>query len=114
MKGFLNKFMRVNRNLSVIKKETFEVLFRQTLDRATFALGQKPFRSQRNLNVAVFDAFMVAIAKNPNASDQQIISAYGSLMADPQFSKATKDATSDDDVVALRLNLATTGICNAT
>ena len=63
MKGFLNDFMSENRDLSGSSKARYKALFHETTDRAFEAFGKAAFRPSRSLNVATFDALMVAIAK---------------------------------------------------
>lgn len=113
MKGFLNDYMRIHRNLSEAEALKHRSIFEDTINRASAALGVKAFRPQRSLNVSVFDAVMVAIAKTPEANAVAINSAYDKLVDDNDFMKMARDATSDDLIVAGRLKAAIEYVKNA-
>jgi uncharacterized protein with ParB-like and HNH nuclease domain len=106
MKTFLNKYMKANKDASAAElkdhKDTFEV----TIDRVFAAFGKGAFRPRRTINVAVFDSIMVAIAECPDASTEQIQSAYQSLLDDDEYVLWTSKATSDEKIVDSRIERA--------
>ena len=55
------------------------------------------------LNTAVYDSMMVGIAKNPLASAEKIQAMKSSLLADVDYRKQVRDATTDVDVVKKRM-----------
>ncbi len=106
MKVFLNNFMGEYRLLEEVKEASLTQQFVQTINRAHEALGGRAFRPQRAMNVAVFDATMVAILENPEADCKNIESAYGSLVANVEFMRMCSDATSDESNVHGRIDMA--------
>lgn len=106
MKGFLNAFMRKNREIDEVKKNEFSSAFSETIRRAHLALGEKAFRPIRTMNVAVFDAVMVAIAARPKLTADQILTAYTSLIADEAFMRLSTEATSNESNVTGRIEKA--------
>lgn len=113
MKGFLNNYMRANRNLDAGVYRSHQELFHATIARARESLGIKAFRPQRSFNVSVYDSMMVAIASVPYASEQAIRTAYEALLGNDEYMKATRDATSDENVVSDRISIAVEAIQNA-
>ncbi|WP_282047308.1 DUF262 domain-containing protein [Roseibium album] len=110
MKIFLNKFMDENRYLSSKKSEEFAHQFKQTISRVYEAIGSRAFRPQRAMNVAVFDAIMVAVLSRPFAQKGIIETAYKTLISDEQFMRMCSDATSDESNVHGRINAAVSEI----
>ena len=106
MKTFLNKYMKVNKNASATELKDHKDMFEVTIDRAFEAFGKGAFRPRRTINVAVFDSIMVAIAECPEASSEQINSAYQALLEDKDYVLWTSKATSDDKIVDSRIERA--------
>lgn len=106
MKTFLNTFMNNNRHIESQIASEFTEIFYSTMERIVEALGEKPFRPVRGLNVAVFDAFTIAVASTPHASANNISDAYKHLMADQSFIDAYSDSTSDESSVNARITLS--------
>lgn len=106
MKGFLNEYMRIHRNLTNESADEHRAVFESAISRARDALGGRAFRPQRSFNVSVFDSVMVAIASAPDANEAAICEAYDRLLENPDFIRMSRDATSDDLIVAGRLRMA--------
>ena len=106
MKGFLNDFMSEQRDLGATTKNRYQELFYTTIDRAYGAFGKSAFRPSRSLNVATFDALMVAIAKHPSATKSQILAAAKLLQSDEAYIANITRATSDDLILKSRINQA--------
>ena len=106
MKAFLNQYMQTNRKLNSCLQETLTQQFVGTVDRVHASLGSKPFRPQRAMNVAVFDAVMVAILECPDACPDRILTAYQGLIADENFMNMSSDATTNEANVHGRIELA--------
>ena len=71
MKGFLNNFMAAHRRMSAHDLYAYQVCFEETIKRSHEALGKQAFRLSRSMNVAFFDALMVAkCAKRECGSDK--------------------------------------------
>ena len=81
-------------------------VFTSTIERIVASLGVKAFRPKNALNVAVFDAVMVAVAELPHLTNSQISKTYKKLLKDPDFIKMTSDSTSDVGNVIGRIDKA--------
>lgn len=106
MKGFLNSFMAENRNSSAHKISEYQACFEKTIERSYEALGRQAFRISRTMNVAFFDALMVAVADVPGANAAAIKSASEKLSQDREFIQLTSEATSNESSVLGRLSQA--------
>lgn len=106
MKSFLNGFMSANRYLGDSVAADLSRQFLDTIDRAYVALGNRAFRPQRAMNVAVYDAMMVSIMECPGAGPKAIKTAYENLILDDGFMKMSSDATSDESNVHGRIDMA--------
>lgn len=110
MNGFLNKFSSLMNKVSNDELDELSNLFKATIDKVNSALGSRAFRIIRALNAAAFDAVMVGLAKRlksgPEPSDQDVASAYDTLVANDEFRQACESATADEENVRKRLALA--------
>ena len=106
MKTFLNDFMMANRYLDDNLAEKLTEQFADTINRAHAALGGRAFRPQRAMNVAVYDAVMVAIAECPKVESEGIRTAYETLIENECFMRMSSDATSDEPNVHGRIEMA--------
>ena len=106
MKAFLNDFMRTNRHADAGRISDYSETFEATIRRAKDALGVKAFRPKKSLNVAVFDAMMVAIRECPHADSAMVARAYRKLLADKSFSELTNQRTADATSVFGRIDKA--------
>ena len=84
----------------------YQVCFEETIKRSHEALGKQAFRLSRSMNVAFFDALMVAISNVPNASAEAIKIASEQLSKDKDFIQLTSEATSNESSVLGRLEKA--------
>ncbi|HEY9162021.1 MAG TPA: DUF262 domain-containing protein [Desulfomonilia bacterium] len=103
MKEFLSKYMRKNRDASDESIKTAGDLFRQTCDKVSSMLGDKPFHIRNGLNAAVFDAVMTTISKNISSLPTDLKDRYKLLLANADFDRATRESTTDNERVKLRL-----------
>ena len=106
MKTFLNDYMKANRYLAIDVANELKKQFGETVSRAHAALGGRTFRPQRAMNVAVYDAIMIAILECPSAVPNGIQSAYEYLISDGSFMRMSSDATSDESNVHGRIEMA--------
>lgn len=106
MKRFLNDFMDENRNSGNAKLRKFEAVFSDTCNKAVDYLGEKPFRPVRTLNVAVFDACMVALSQTENDDRKAILKKYNQLLENESFKAATSKSTASESNVTTRIQLA--------
>lgn len=98
--------MEDNRNLEKHSKQELTDLFTNMITRVHTALGDKPFRPSRAMNVAFFDSFCVAVASQPNANSTNISSAYNALLNDQAYLASINDSTSAPTSVETRIRLA--------
>ncbi len=111
MNEFLNKFMGSNRNLTKIDKNRIADVFAPTTALINTTLRKKAFRPERALNAAVCDSVMVGLARRLQRGElkkpREFVAAYTQLLADGDYTTATKTATADEANVKLRLDRAT-------
>ncbi|RGP36873.1 DUF262 domain-containing protein [Pseudotabrizicola alkalilacus] len=106
MKGFLNDFMAKNRKKSEAELQVYLDAFIETVQRCADALGKQAFRITRSMNVAFYDALMVAVAENPVATAKHIKDVSDKLAKDATFTQLTGEATSNEASVLGRISKA--------
>ena len=106
MKGFLNDFMADHRTMPKDKLHGYQKCFKDTIRRSYDALGKQAFRFSYSMNVAFYDALMVAISDNTGASPDAIMRASEELSQDTDFLRLTSESTSNESNVLGRLNRA--------
>ena len=103
MKQFISDFMfRHQKDADPLPKE---MLFMDSVRRVVDSLGERPFHIRRGINVAAYDAIMVAFANSPS-TPTDISERYKTLLGDTNFIKATTGSTTDLLTVKERLDLA--------
>jgi hypothetical protein len=111
MKKFLNLYMARNRNLQRQDQALLTRTFGDTVKTISQRLGDQAFKPLAALNAAMFDALMVGISrrleKGPVVEGKQLNEALAELYDKPEFTMAIERATSDEESVARRINLAT-------
>ena len=118
MKGFLNKYANLNRNLALQSEAQLRELFNSTCELALRSIGPLAFRPIRALNAASFDSIMVGLAlrlaRGPVENLGNIKSQYESVTKDTQFREAIETSTSDPEKVATRIRLAIAAFSDVT
>lgn len=121
MKAFLNDYMGANRHLRQQSEAQLRALFEQTISAVQNCLtaGMKPFRPQNRLNVAVFDAVMVGIARRlergPITACEEMRHSYQELTRDTpdnDFIAVSKASTANREAVMRRIELASRAFAN--
>jgi hypothetical protein len=116
MKDFLDGFMTDYRRLDAERKKQFADVFCNTIRVARTALGDRAFRPENLINAAVFDSVMVGLARRLQCKEvnnyDAIKKVYLSLLDSESFQSAYKRATSDEDNVRKRLQIATEAFSN--
>jgi uncharacterized protein with ParB-like and HNH nuclease domain len=112
MKEFLNDYMGKNKELKINSKDELTKIFTSTIDVISSSLSNSAFRPERALNAAVYDAVMIGLAKRINKKGQvndlaEFKGKYLDLLSDDDFIGAYKTATSDEENVKKRMELAT-------
>lgn len=109
VKTYLNHYLAKNRTRTDV--EAVEILFGGATEAIHDKIGSKAFRPVRPLNAAVLDAIMVGVMRRlergPIESQEDMVAAYASLIANTRFSAATTSSTAAEDSVEDRLELAT-------
>lgn len=110
MKHFLNDYMKEKRNLSDAQLEKLGETFSTTINFVVNALGPRPFRPDRSLNTAVFDAVAPALARrlagNEEFDAQEALSAYNALLENERFIEGYIRSTADEENVRKRMEEA--------
>ena len=101
MKHFLNDYMKRKRHDSDEQLVPLQNVFMSTMRFVSQTLGERPFRPDRALNVAVFDAVSTSIAhmlqgeQQPDAEDVERV--YAELLENEQFKLGYTQATADEE-----------------
>ena len=103
MKTFLNDFMSKHQDDTF--DQPYKGDFEGTTERVVTALGSRPFAIRRGLNAAVFDSVMIAFARS-KTTPADIKSRWTALLENPSFEDATRSATTDEDTVKRRIEIA--------
>jgi hypothetical protein len=102
MKTFLNRFMSFNRRLNRYEPSKLSSDFITALCFITDAIGLRPFRPVRALNVAAFDSVMAIVSENIDEFKEnkaEFAKNYNRLMADSTFlSLITRSTASEQSV----------------
>jgi uncharacterized protein with ParB-like and HNH nuclease domain len=110
LKGFLNSFMSEHQHLEKISKEEFENTFKNTFNFITLAVGSKPFRIKRNLNLGAFDSISIGVAERLKAgkikNKAEFVEKYRLLTENEEFISVVQGGTSDEKNVMARINMA--------
>lgn len=110
MREFLNRFIRLHRNIDEELACEFREAFLKTITVAHRALGDRPFRPSGSLNAAVFDSVMVGLyarLQQGSLEDlRQLKTAYDALLSNEEFKLAYQMSTADPENVRLRFELA--------
>ena len=110
LRTFLNRYMEKNRKLDAANADELKELFISTVEKITESVGLRPFRPERAINAAVFDAVSVAIARSlrRGAIEKSALKvAYDQLLANKDFQATYSRATADEENVKARFRLAT-------
>lgn len=109
LKGFLNRFMSLNRNLDLISKTDLETIFANTIRPFAEVLGKTAFRLGGPLNAAVFDSAMIGLSeriKSSPISNDEFEEKYRALLDNPEYIENVRGATSDETIVNNRIRIA--------
>jgi hypothetical protein len=110
MKHFLNDYMKERRSLPQDKLEELGGIFFKTVDFIIESLGTRPFRPDRSLNTAVFDAVASAIGHRlvdkADLQRDQVLAAYNQLLKNERFIDGYIRSTADEENVKKRMEEA--------
>ncbi|HLO17476.1 MAG TPA: DUF262 domain-containing protein [Anaerolineales bacterium] len=111
LKGFLNRYMARNKNLTLHSAEVLTETFNPIIDFVNDTLDKKAFRYFNAINASIYDSVMVGLAERFSSKHKQLdkgkfLKAYHDLLANEEYLMATRDATSDEPIVDKRMKLA--------
>lgn len=111
MKGFLNRYMATNRDLSRQPEKDLRDIFSRTTRTILGGIGTKAFRPRRAVNAAVVDSLMIGIARRllrvkALKDTDSLRKSYRTLMKDRKYVQAIETGTSQEANVATRLSRA--------
>lgn len=108
---FLDDYLHSKATLSKDEAARLTRLFDSTISFVHGALGARAFRPGSQLNTAVFDSVMVALAarlaRSPEPNASRAKAAYDALLAKAAYQEAYTKSTADEDQVQTRIRLAT-------
>jgi len=109
MVEFLNKFNKKNRNPTDDFILTAENLFKDTITCIKNSIGKSAFRPEGVINVSVFEAVSVGvakiIAKKKDFDNLKFVEAHKKLLSNTDFIKSVNGGTSDEPVFIQRHKL---------
>ena len=110
MKHFLNDFMELRRECTDEELEPLGKIFSSTMEFIFRSLGDRAFRPERALNIAVFDSVATSIAhmlqgENP-LGPMETKKAYMNLLTNRGFNDGYLRSTSDKENVMRRFREA--------
>jgi hypothetical protein len=108
MKGFLNRYMGANRDLSKQPESVIRPLFESTVSAILEGIGLRVFRPYgSSINAAVLESVMYGIASRlsagPIEAPHALAAAYNVLLKSPTYIKAVSRSTADEESVSQRL-----------
>ena len=106
MKNYLSSYMNKHRDITDQKLEDYRKLFDQTCEKTIHCLGEKPFHLRSGLNPPALDSVMVAFSYHLDAIPNDIHRRYECLKKDEEFNRATRQGTTDKQMVNLRFQRA--------
>ncbi|RZN15663.1 MAG: DUF262 domain-containing protein [Methanosarcinales archaeon] len=106
MKIQLTEFMKSMEKYSDEQFQEFEKLFQDTIDYIYRNLGENAFRVKTGINIAVFDAITVAIARLSLKEIPDITKKYNKLISNENFLDYISVHTTDTDRVKGRIEMA--------
>ena len=116
MKGFLNDFIDQNRNPQENRLADWRDLFERTVTVAADNLSRTAFRPERNLNVAIVDAFLIGLARGLRRGalidPSGLRAAADSVLANKDFLAAVTSGTTNVTAISRRLEMATSAFSN--
>ena len=109
MKGFLNRFMKNNRDLQAYSRDQIKSLFANTVSCILEKLGADAFKPSKSLNAALLDSLMIGIARRQLSDPikKEIKEAYQSLRNEQEYDELISGTTSDPERVRRRIQFAT-------
>lgn len=103
MKKFLNAYMQHHKTEK--KKEPYNTLFLNTIDKVVGSLGPRPFHIKRGINIAVYDSVMIAFSQATKIP-KDIKDRFTKLRGIQGYDEAISVHTTDKDKVLTRIKLA--------
>ncbi len=117
MAAFLTNFTKQMNDAAPQKLDSLKKIFTQTSDLCWEALNGKAFRPTRTLNAAVLDSVMSELARRLRKSGappslKSVKRSYDTLLASDSFRNGWESATSDEEIVKIRIREARKAFSN--
>jgi uncharacterized protein with ParB-like and HNH nuclease domain len=110
MIGFMNNFMKENRDLKKISEDNLTKLFYSTINTVYDNLDHTVFKPNKKFIAALFDAVMIGVAVNIYNKKLvpfgELMKKYNALFINSDFQNAITTHTSDQENVTTRISLA--------
>ncbi len=115
MKGFLNRYMKSNRDLKQVEGEQISQIFANTVICILEKIGTDAFKPTKSLNAAMLDSIMIGVAcRNATAPiKSNIRTEFESLRNNETYLELISDTTSAPDRVRRRIEMAISAFANA-
>lgn len=111
MKGFLNKFMAKNKDLTIRNADVLKNLFDNAVKFILNNLGCDAFKPKGAFNAAVFDSIMIGVGKRleqgPITDSTTFVKLYNSLLKNDTYNNSISSTTGSYEKVSNRIKLAT-------
>lgn len=118
MRKFLNDYMSTNRNMGTDKMEKYSRVFKNTVSIVNKCLGTKAFKPKKALNAAVFDSVMIGIARRLEQGlidkEKLVDMTYKEMLRSKDYLKVIETATTDEENVKNRIDIATEAFSKVT
>lgn len=117
VKGFLNWYLRANRDRTNDDSDQLVTLFLRATELIHVQIGTRAFRPVRPLNAAILDSVMVGVmkrvAEGNEIEDGSISAAYEVLLRNQNYLSVTNNSTAAEESVRDRLQIATDAFAKA-
>lgn len=107
LKNFLNTFMASNKNLNQIAEQDLHSLFEPTIELLHNTIGDTCFKKGNQVNAAILDSFMVAVARigSGNLQSEKVKFVYETLLQTPEYLELVDSSTSSEKSVNGRIRM---------
>jgi uncharacterized protein with ParB-like and HNH nuclease domain len=106
MKWFLTQFMMSQQNLSAEEQKKYSDVFKNTMDFILDNFGSNAFRIKFGINVALFDAISISLARLDKNKLSDLENKRRLLIEDPHFRDLTSLHTTDKEAIIERISIA--------
>jgi len=106
MKDFITGFMEQKKNINKEEAEDFSFEFSAVVKKLNNEVGSGVFRIKSGINIALFDAIVVALSSVGVKKIKKLSEKISQLKMDKAFLEAVEKSTTDADRVQSRIKIA--------